>query len=162
MADQELLKKLQAQMTQDPDKEDDAVPYDPNGGTLTNIGRFLANNAMSKSGGMSGMMPVAGAVKAVAAAPELAEGAVAMGKNIFAPIVEQSPAIAKAIESNPESVSLGRNVWAPINSEAPLTTSQLKDRISTLQTTNPNSGEIDLLTRKLNNLQDMIARRNRK
>ena len=52
----------------------DAMPYDPNSGTLANIGRFMASNA-AKDQGMAGMMPAAGSIGAVARglAPEAAE-----------------------------------------------------------------------------------------
>jgi hypothetical protein len=163
MADSDLLQKMLASQKNDldSDKEEDAVPYDPQAGTLTNIGRFLANNAMSKSAGMAGMMPVAGAVRAAAAVPELAEGAMAMGRSALAPAAEVVSPIERALASNPEAIVSGKNVFAPINAEAPLTVPQLKSKIASIAASNPDSGEINLLTRKLNTLQDMIARRNK-
>jgi hypothetical protein len=70
---------LQAMMNKDPNSEPDAYPYDPNSGTLTNIGRFALSN-LAKDPGVGGVLPVAGAVKAIAGeAPEAAEALSRLG-----------------------------------------------------------------------------------
>lgn len=149
MPDQsDLMKKLLAQ--NNPDnvaQEEDAVPYDPNSGTLKNIGRFLANNAMSKDAGMMGMMPVAGAVKAVSAAPELAEGAVAMGKNVWAPIAEKAPAAMDKIKGILRS---GKNAFVPMTEEAPASLEELKTAMDTAAQANPYSTEAKMAAARYN------------
>ena len=104
MPTQELIDKLKALSPQDPDKEEDTVPYDSQSGTLANVARFMANNAMSKSN----VMPAAGAVEA---APALAEG-----------VAEAAPAAMSKIKGLIQS---GRNAFAPISEEAPATLEQL-------------------------------------
>ncbi len=59
------LKKYMPSMEQ----EEDVIPYDPNSGTLMNIGRFALNNLATDK--FSGGMPVAGSVKAIG---KLAQG----------------------------------------------------------------------------------------
>lgn len=150
-----LLEDMKKTLLQDPDKEEDPVPYDPESGTLTNIGRFLANN-VAKDQGLAGMVPAAGIVREVGAlAPKIAP---ALARS--APMLAEAalPAMKEVV---PGSMQLGKNIWAPISKEIPLTIKQLKSRITNIQATNPDSREIDFLTSKLNTLQDMITRRNK-
>jgi len=66
------LDKLQSHYgLKTPDEVEDVVPYDPNSGTLTNIGRFMLNN-LATDQGLGGAMPVAGSVKAVTKAVQAA------------------------------------------------------------------------------------------
>lgn len=58
-----LFEKLKQHLGQiDPSQQEDPIPYDPNAGTLTNVGRFVANNVASDPG-YAGMFPVAGSLK---------------------------------------------------------------------------------------------------
>ena len=144
MATLDKIKKLIT--PSNPDTEEDPVPYDPNAGTLTNVGRFMANN-VAKDPGYAGMLPVGGTMREIGALAE--------------PLVEDAavPALKKTLPEG--AIQMGDNTWAPISKEAPMTIPQIQDKIAKIQSTNPESGEIALWTQKLNTLKDMIARRNR-
>ncbi len=94
-------------------KEDteDKVPYDPNAGTMTNIGRFALNNLASDK--FSGAFPAAGALKL--AAP-LAEEVATRGGGILGGELAAKAAMNHTADSalahaaaNPETESLIEN-----------------------------------------------------
>ncbi len=81
--------------------QEDAVPYDPNAGTMMNIGRFALNNLAGDQ--LSGAMPVAGSIKAVG---KLAEEAPAIMKAAEPVVSGTKSALEKLMQhfSNPENV----------------------------------------------------------
>lgn len=83
------ISRLQKYLPQQPTQ--DVVPYDPNAGTLTNIGRFALNNAATDQFG--GGVPGVGAVENVAK-----EGATEM------------PNISKLLTASPSDVATAQDV----------------------------------------------------
>lgn len=84
--DNELLQKKLAEMQakygiKPPEEKEDAFPYNENGGTAENIGRFALSNLANDQ--LSGFMPVAGSLKAVTeAATEVPQLAKMMGRAV--------------------------------------------------------------------------------
>lgn len=60
--------------------QDDVIPYDPDKGTLMNIGRFIANNAVTDPG-IAGAIPMLGSLKVLSRFPKI-EGIIESGRMV--------------------------------------------------------------------------------
>ena len=108
MAFDELRKKLSAKYglldVPDPNDQEDVVPYDPEAGTIMNIGRFAANN-LAKGSFLAGGMPLGASAKLAAGTLRSVPKSVAKG--IFNPqneehLAEIRPLLKKYLPHSPD------------------------------------------------------------
>lgn len=107
-----LLDKYKMKDVLDPAPKPDAIPYDENAGTMMNVGRFALNNLVGDEGYGNMMPAVAGSVKAVKKAVELApEGLAAVNK-----IAANNPAILNALKM--KDINLLKKIMSELPEEA--------------------------------------------